>query len=264
MGVFIFRGIEIHYESIGTGNPFLFLHGLGGESGAVATAYSPPAGIRLVSFDFPGHGRSGYSNDDLFSFSSFTELTFALQEFLDLVPCAIGGISMGAAVSLSAALLKPERFTRLILVRPAWLNAPMEPNVQHVYKEIALFLRMENGLNAYRKSSLYQMLSADYPALESSMSGLLSYPRGAETAGKFLRMPLDRPYNNAAQLSSLGLDTLVIGTKQDFIHPLSYAETLAKDIPEAKLVEIPSKSANSAEHRHALQSAIDAFLFNLP
>ncbi|MPN37953.1 2-succinyl-6-hydroxy-2,4-cyclohexadiene-1-carboxylate synthase [bioreactor metagenome] len=183
MGTLLFRGIEIHYESIGTGKPFLFLHGLGGDSSAVTASYSPPAGIRLITFDFPGHGQSGYSGDDLFSFSTFTELLFALQDSLDLVPCAVGGISMGAAVSLRAALLESKRFTRLILVRPAWLNAPMEQNVQHVYAEIACFLRMDNGLNSYRSSTLSRTLSAEYPALESSMLGLLSYPRGAETAG---------------------------------------------------------------------------------
>jgi homoserine acetyltransferase len=92
------------------------------------------------------------------------------------------------------------------------------------------------------------------------MQSLLAYPRGAETAGKFLRMPLDHPYNSVGQLASLRLCTLVIGTKQDFIHSLAYAETLAKYIPGAKLVEIPSKSVSAAGHRHALQSAIDVFL----
>lgn len=260
MGTLLFHGIEIHYESIGTGKPFLFLHGLGGDSSAVTATYCPPTGIRLITFDFPGHGHSGYSGDDVFSFSTFTELLFALQDSLDLVPCAVGGISMGAAVSLRAALLESKRFTRLILVRPAWLNAPMEQNVQHVYAEIACFLRMDNGLNSYRSSTLSRTLSAEYPALESSMLGLLSYPRGAETAGKFQRMPLDRPYENEAQLSKLCLDTLIVGTKQDFIHPFTYAETLAKGIPRSKLIEIPPKSVSATGHRHALQNAIDAFL----
>lgn len=260
MGVFLFRGIEIHYESIGEGKPFLFLHGLGGDSNAVTAAYTPRANIQLVTFDFPGHGESGYANDDIFSFAAFTELLFALQDTLDLGPCAVGGISMGAAVSLRAALLEPKRFTRLILVRPAWINAPMKPNVRHIYAEIARFLRMENGLDAYRASDIYTMLSSEYPALESSMRSLLAHPHGAETAGKFLRMPLDRPYDSAWQLAAIRLCTLVVSTKQDFIHSLAYAETLAKYIPGAKLIEIPSKSVSVAGHCQALKSAIDAFL----
>lgn len=260
MGTFLFHGIEIAYTSVGEGKPFLFLHGLGGDSAAVTSAYTPRAGIRIVTFDFPGHGKSGYSGDGLFSFAAFTDLLFALQDALDLTPCVVGGISMGAAVALRAALLKPERFTRLVLVRPAWLNAPMEPAVRNVYAVMARFLRMENGLAAYRASDLCALLSADYPALESSMQGLLAYARGAETAGKFLRMPLDQPYDSPAQLASLRLDTLVVGTKQDFIHPLAYAETLASGIPGAAFVEILSKSVSAASHRRELKNAIDAFL----
>ncbi len=167
---------------------------------------------------------------------------------------------MSRALALRAALLEPERFARLVLVRPAWLNAPMEPAVQNVYAEVARFLRTKDGLAAYRASELHKTLFSEYPALESSMQGLLAYADGAKTAGKFLRMPLDQPYESPEQLASLRLDTLVVGTKQDFIHPLAYAESLARSIPGAAFVEIPSKSVSAAGHRRALQAAIDEFL----
>jgi pimeloyl-ACP methyl ester carboxylesterase len=261
MDTLLFRGVEIRYESIGEGNPFLFLHGLGGNRNAVTTAYTPRPGIRLVAFDFPGHGDSGCGgDDDIFSFAAFTELLFFLQDALQLAPCALGGISMGAAVSLRAALLEPAHFTKLILVRPAWLNAPMEPSAARLYAEVVRYLHMENGLAAYRESELCAKLSAEYPALESSTRGLLTAPNGAATSEKFLRMPLDRPYESAEQLAGIDLPTLVVGTRRDFVHPFSYAQTFASQIPGAKLLEIPSKSVNAAQHRHALQGAIDAFL----
>ena len=44
----------------------------------------------------------------------------------------VGGISMGAAIALRIAALRPDLVSALVLARPAWLDANGPENIQPV------------------------------------------------------------------------------------------------------------------------------------
>ena len=54
--------------------------------------------------------------------------------------------------------------------------------------------------------------------------------------------------------------TLVLGNREDPIHPYAYAEELAGAIPGAELREIAPKSAGPDRHVADVQRALEAFL----
>jgi pimeloyl-ACP methyl ester esterase len=106
----------IHFESVGTGPPLVFIHGWS-MSGSVwrllQRKLSP--GYRFITVDLRGHGGSsaavsGYGMDD---FSSDIKKLF---EALELENATLVGWSLGALVSIAAGAALQERLTSLVLV----------------------------------------------------------------------------------------------------------------------------------------------------
>ena len=56
------------------------------------------------------------------------------------------------------------------------------------------------------------------------------------------------------------MPTLVLGHDQDHVHPLAYAQELARTIPGAQLATITPKAADKPRHVTEFRAAVDAFL----
>ena len=63
-----------------------------------------------------------------------------------------------------------------------------------------------------------------------------------------------------SELERIAAPTLVIGTAEDTIHPLTFAESLAGMIPSASFVRITSKSVDAARHVAEFKAALSEFL----
>src|SRR5690606_31263385 len=112
------------------GAPFVFQHGLGGDTHQILDLYSPPPGVRLITLDSRAHGATEPLGDaTMLHFSALADDLVALLDHLGLASAVIGGISMGAGVALNVALRHPQRLQGLILSRPAWLDRPLPPNL---------------------------------------------------------------------------------------------------------------------------------------
>src|SRR6266404_336054 len=86
----------------------------------------------------------------------------AFMDHLQLQMAVLGGISMGAAVALKAALRYPERCLALVLCRPAWLNGAMSATAVAAYHEAVKLLRdepsPESALQKLEKSDIYRVI----------------------------------------------------------------------------------------------------------
>src|SRR3954469_12255338 len=112
------NGIRFSYLDRRRGAPFVFEHGLGGDTSQPAGLYS--SGGRLICLERRAHGHTHPIGPlDGLSFASFAADLLALLDHLEL-----GGVSMGAGVALQLAAEHPDRVSRLVLVRPAWFDAP--------------------------------------------------------------------------------------------------------------------------------------------
>jgi len=81
----------------------------------------------VVRYDARGHGLSYASVDAIdYSWPSLAKDMLGIADELELDTVALGGISMGCATALFAALAAPHRVSRLILTTPptAWETRP--------------------------------------------------------------------------------------------------------------------------------------------
>ncbi|HEX6545475.1 MAG TPA: alpha/beta hydrolase, partial [Bryobacteraceae bacterium] len=124
--IFTRDGVRLAYAESGTGRPFIFQHGLGADSRQTFDLLLELPGTRLVAMDARAHGTSDVGPEEDIGFDTFGGDLRGLFDALEISEAVIGGLSMGAGISLNFALKFPEMVSALILVRPAWVDEPME------------------------------------------------------------------------------------------------------------------------------------------
>jgi pimeloyl-ACP methyl ester carboxylesterase len=256
-------GLTFHYRDEGHGLPFVFQHGLGGDLSQPFSVYKPAAGVRLIGFDFRGHGDTRPLGDETkLTIDGLADDLVALLDHLEIEQAVVGGISLGSAVSVNAALRYPERVSALVLSRPAWIDRPVPENVR-LYSTIAKLLQSvgaREGLERFRRTAEFQAMERESPDCAKSLLGQFEQPRAEECAARLARLVVQTPCHDRELYRTIKVPTLVLGNRQDPIHPWDLAETLAGLIKDAELREITPKSVSLEQHAADVQQAVDGFL----
>ena len=130
-GTFDRQGVSLRYEDVGEGPAVLFQHGLGGDAAQVAEVFpeAPATGgsrSNAARMADPRRGRSPICRSPRSpTMSPPSPTTSACR-------AVVGGISMGAAISLRLAVTRPDLVRALVLARPAWMFAPAPDNMQPI------------------------------------------------------------------------------------------------------------------------------------
>ena len=256
--------LRLHYELSGMGPRTLVLqHGLGADLHQVGALYFPPDGVRVVCMDARGHGRSGLGPVDRLGFHAMAgDLVRLLRRLPDHRPI-VGGISMGAAISMAAALASPRSLRGLVLIRPAWVDKPMSPDVRALFCKIADLALLEDPPRAERAlagDTDFLTLEVAAPAIALSLREHLHDPEPRRLALLLDRLPRDRPVNDLRQLARIRVPTLVLATERDPIHPLNLATAISRAIPRGELRIVTAKSDDAVAYRNEIQRAIDHFI----
>ncbi|MGI6215420.1 MAG: alpha/beta fold hydrolase [Christensenellales bacterium] len=258
MPKFISNGIELSYIDEGQGLPFIFLHGLGGDIQQILSSFDVSEGIRLISLDMQGHGKSQADWGD-YNFNSLANDVISLMDFLKLNKAAIGGISMGAAVSINIAVRFPEKIQKLLLVRPAWINKPMDEDKIRLFSIEADYLK-NNDMQGFINTKEYKNIKAKSEYTANSFSKGFSNPASLKNYNKFAILPGLCPFSSTEQLKRIDAETLILACRNDWIHPYEYAEFYKKHIKNSVLRELPSKDADEKTHMALLKKYIKEFL----
>ncbi len=236
------RGTSLAVREEGEGAPLLWGHGLlasmAQEDELGVVDCSALAGIRLFRFDARGHGRSAACRDA--SAMRWPELAadeLALAAALGLERTALGGISMGAATALHAAVAAPERVAALVLVGPptAWEGRLRQARLYRLGAAIVgalgtlAPLRLLGRLTPWRRpaDTLLERLR------EAALRHLPDADAGSVAAA--LRGASESDYPPADALARLELPTAIFAWPGDPIHPLETARRLASLLPDAEL-----------------------------
>ncbi len=116
------QGEPINVIEIGSGEPVLFIHGLGGSWQNWLEQLPVLAhGRRAIAFDLPGFGSSPMPTEQI-SISAYAKTVAALMDALQIPAAEIVGNSMGGEITLELALAHPERVKRMALVSPAGIS----------------------------------------------------------------------------------------------------------------------------------------------
>lgn len=234
------RGARLRLRASGAGPALLWAHGLMSSMAAEqkAGAWRSASPCRLLRWDARGHGASsaiapGGAREA--TWDNLAQDLLALADAHGLSSFAAGGISMGAATALCAALRAPQRVRRLLLVAPP-----------------ALWEERVVLADQYRR-----IVSADARVIARMVDSVVHSGRRPGWLRGAPAVPLDpaslanaAPLYLAAAHSDLPPRTelarladtpaLIVGWEDDGAHPLASACELHRLLPRSRLHVVTS------------------------
>jgi len=234
--LFEWNGRCLHYESFGTGDDVVvLLHGLllNTKLNRGFARRLAGGGRRVVLLDLLGHGQSDKPvHAAEYRFDTYVEQVVALLDHLEVQRAVVGGVSLGANVSLLAATTHPERVRALVVEMPVLEWAV--PAAALTFVPVLLATHYAERPLVPISDLLRRLPRTGIDGIDSVLDAV-SLPPDVVSAilHGILVGPIAPTYDRRA---ALDLPVLVIGHQADLIHPFSDAENLSEQVPGARLV----------------------------
>ena len=224
--------IELNYYEQGSGEPLVFIHGLGGNADrwrlqleAISNNY------RVLAMDLRGHGQSGYRVDEPVSIRAFADDVMALLDKLGVNQAHICGLSLGGMIALEIFGRYAPKVKSLILADTTAFFQPTQAREEF----LGLFDRLE--MASWAALLAGRILRREAPAEQKQevIQMLAANQRALYRAG--LIATFDSDYRWVLPL--IELPTLILVGEEDQATPVGYAEYLQANIRGSVLRVIP-------------------------
>jgi pimeloyl-ACP methyl ester carboxylesterase len=202
------NGINLYYESHGSGRPLILLHG-GLGSGEMFAPVMPMLAARhqVIAVDLQGHGRTADIDRPLDVRLMAGDIA-ALIEHLGLATPDVVGYSLGAGVAFQTAVMYPAKVRRLVMVsaniRPDAIYAEMRAQQGQVNAAAVEFMK---------DTPMYQLYQRVAPRPED-------FPRLLNKIGE----AMSKDFDFTDEVRGLQMPTLVLAADADMAPPSHYVE----------------------------------------
>lgn len=238
----------LYCETYGSGDPVVFLHGLGASIYTWRHVKAPLEGnYQLFLIDLKGFGQSPKPRDNRYSVQDQADLIYQFVLEHDLKNLTLVGNSYGGAVSLLLAIMlcekDPGRLSKLILIDSGgydeslpwylkllrtpvlgWLTVHLLPN-KKLAKTVLDFAYYNDGLITNQQVAAYAkplgMKNGKYALLKTSKQAI---PKDIDKV--------------VAKYPTISVPTLIIWGNKDKVIPLKIGQKLDAAIPCSKLTTI--------------------------
>ncbi|MDQ6915010.1 MAG: alpha/beta hydrolase [Actinomycetota bacterium] len=195
-------------------------------------------GNQVVTLDLLGHGRSDRPDDmRQYSMQLFAEQTVGLLDHLGAEQAVVGGTSLGANVTLCTASIAPDRLRGMLIEMPVLDNALLACAI--AFTPLMVALTFGRPLVRVVQLAARAVPRDTVPYWGDVFLDWLRQDPGPSAAvlhGLFF----GRVAPPQSERQTFDVPTLVIGHPRDPIHPFSDADALARELPQARLLDANS------------------------
>ena len=226
---FRIRGLRIHAQICGEGEPLLLYSGIWGEVGLWERLLPHLPGFRTIAFDPPGIGRS--------EMPRYPQTMWALADFGNAVLDELGlesahvlGASFGGAVAQQMAFSHPRRVRRLVLASTSFGGFAKPGNLEAMWHFI--------HPRTYHPERLERVAGAMFGGrlrTEPELVRSMHIKRPTDTMAALYRMAALFGWTSLPWLWAIRQPTLVIAGDDDPITPLVNHRVIAMLMPQATL-----------------------------
>jgi pimeloyl-ACP methyl ester carboxylesterase len=205
------NGINLYYETHGTGRPLILLHG-GLGSGEMFGPLLPAlaAGHQVIAVDLQGHGRTADVDRPL-SIETMADDIAALIGHLGLDRPDVMGYSLGGGVATLTAIRHPEVVGRLVAVSANIRRSAIYPEMLAQQGQVG-----PEAVEFMKDTPMYQLYQRVAPHPEDF--GRLLGKIGAA-------MAVDFDYTD--EVRGIKVPTLIVAADADMAPPSHYVEVFA-------------------------------------
>ena len=254
------NGTSIYYELHGAsaGRVVALCHSLGTSTALwdrqVAAVESAFPGMRILTYDVRGHGRSAVSAVDV-SIELLAADFIALLDHLDTDRVDFAGVSLGGIIGQWLGARAPDRLNRLVLANTAAkLGSDEMWNAR-------IATVSENGLAAIADGAIARWFTSDFAAKEPYVTlafrrSLLATP----LAGYIHACVAIRDADQRALAHDIAVPTLVVAGDADAVTTVADAAWFAENIPNSAMTILPAAHLANVEAASAFNDAMGQFL----
>lgn len=231
------KGVRLYYETFGSGNPVVFVHG-GGMSHEFweQQVFALADTHQTVAYDLRGHGESDKPPDG-HTFDQFTRDLEDLVKHLELKRISLVCHAVGGYVGMQYALRNPDKVDKLVLVSSSarFLGADEERGgfSNDFWKNLRNDLRIDKiGANARLVDTMFYHKDPGPAVRQAILQIALQWPLYAI---KLVGRDAEK-VNFEGKLKDIKAPTLVVHGKHDRKQRYSGAKFLADGIPNSTLV----------------------------
>jgi pimeloyl-ACP methyl ester carboxylesterase len=215
------NGIEVFYETDGSGEPLLLLHGGGGchEDWIHAGREEFLRHYALIAPDARGHGRSTNAARTITHRQCASD-TLALLDHMKIERCKAIGLSMGGNILLHMATMQPDRVAAMVIVS-ATMYFPEQARA--IMRQLSAESQSASDWDTMRKR---------HKLGDNQIRALWEWQHGMKDS-----------YNDMdftpESLSTIQAATLIVYGDRDFLYPVEMAVQMYRAIPRSALWVVP-------------------------
>jgi 3-oxoadipate enol-lactonase len=255
--------VDIHYQITGDGPETLVLvNGVGDDSGGWANQLSAfvAAGLRVVSFDNRGVGKSGQPPGPYTSAEMAADLGAVVSE-LRLPRFHMAGVSMGGVIAQEYALAQPGGLASLVLANTF---AVADPFTRAAFDSWALVAQTAGMGVMMRQQAPWIFSPAFYAEQPQRVAELIEAAQAStQPAAAFAaQMAALTGHDCAARIGAVSVPALVIAARDDIIIRPQLSRELFEALPEGNRAwaEVPGGHAAFWENPAPWNQAIIEFM----
>ncbi|HYV49852.1 MAG TPA: alpha/beta hydrolase [Myxococcaceae bacterium] len=233
------NGIRIHYQDEGEGPPVVLVSGL--SYGAWTWRWVAPllaSTHRVIRLDNRGVDGSDQPPGP-YTTALMAQDLLGVMEALQLPPCGLVGISLGGFIVQEAALARPDRVARLVLMATSFGGPKSLPPTPAALEAMT---NREGGARAVAERSLKVNASAGFAERHPDRAEeYFRYRDKVGMTGDSYRAQLlaGATHDAEARVSGLKMPVLILQGDQDLVIPPGNAELLKARISQAEVKMLP-------------------------
>jgi pimeloyl-ACP methyl ester carboxylesterase len=234
------NGIRLWYQRAGQGEPVLLVMG-SGAAGHVWDMHQAPAlresGYQTVIFNNRGIPPSD-APAGRYSFAELVDDTKGLIEALDIAPCRILGVSLGARIAQELAVAEPHLVRSAVFMASRARSDTLRRALTEADRELLeAGVRLPPRLDAVH--SAMRMLSPATLSDDVAMANWLELFELGAGGGPSGQAWIDTATDLRPRLREITAPCRVIAFADDVVAPPHLVAEVADAIPDCDLVEIP-------------------------
>lgn len=210
--------------------------------------------FRILRYDMRGHGASDVAPGD-YSIERLGRDVLGIVDALAIDKFAFCGLSIGGMIGQWLGASAPERLTRLVL-------ANTSPRMDTAAMETRRGIVLQSGMTAVADAVMGRFFTPETLARQNADIGsvrrtlLHTDPRGYAGCCAAIR-----DMDHAGLLPHIRVPTLIIAGDRDVSTPWTgHGEVLAREIPHARVVHLPTAHLSNLERPRSFTSALLDFL----
>lgn len=211
--------------------------------------------FQVLRYDTRGHGASDAPKGE-YSIELLARDVLGLADALKIAKFAFCGLSLGGAIGQWLGLHATDRLTGLVLANTSPQFGPRS-NWETRIKMVS-----EGGMNAIVDMAMQRFFSPEMVARgDVYANSVKSVLLGTDSIGYIGCCAAIRDVDNRELLRQIKVPTLVIVGDRDVSTPWEgHGELLARDIPKARAVRLPSAHLSNIERPRSFSTALLEFL----